>query len=233
MTSQLSIVAMHGWCGEQHSWDPWLPRWQARGWRWSCGERGYGQPTAQTPQWPEGDGLKLVIAHSLGPHLLPATLLEQADAVVLLTSFGRFVPNGREGRGLQSALAGMAEQLDGPRPEAMLQTFLQRVAAPEPAELLPATPASQPLPAAGLARLRSDLELLASTTNLPPGFPSAARVLLVQAGQDQIVVPAARLALEQELPQADVLNLAAAGHALLHTPVLSLVDAWLEGLLAP
>ena len=233
MTSRLCIVAMHGWCGDQRSWDPWLPRWQARGWRWSCGERGYGQQMPQPPQWPEGSGPRVVIAHSLGPHLLPTELLEQADAVVLLTSFGRFVPNGLEGRRLRTALAGMAEQLAGPRPEAMLQTFLQRVAAPQPAELLQPTPASQPLPAAGLARLRSDLELLAGTDKLPPGLPSAVQVLLVQAGQDQIVAPASRLALEQELPQADVLNLAAAGHGLLRTPVLGLVDAWLEGLTTP
>ena len=47
------------------------------------------------------------------------------------------------------------------------------------------------------------------------------------------MAPAARQALEQALPQADLLNLAAAGHALLRTPVLGLVEAWLEGLLSP
>jgi pimeloyl-[acyl-carrier protein] methyl ester esterase len=153
--------------------------------------------------------------------------------VVLLTSFGRFVPSGRDGRKLQVALAGMAAQLAGPQPQAMLQTFLQQVAAPEPAELLQTTPALDVLPPAGLERLQHDLDLLAGSSGLPAGFPTAARVLLVQAGGDQIVAPAARQELEQALPQADVITLSQAGHALLRTPVIKLVDAWLEGLLQP
>jgi pimeloyl-[acyl-carrier protein] methyl ester esterase len=233
MSTGLSLLAMHGWCGDQRSWTPWLPLWQARGWQWICGERGYGQQPPRQPSWPESDGRKVLIAHSLGPHLLPAELLAQADAVVLLTSFGRFVPSGRDGRKLQVALAGMAAQLAGPQPQAMLQTFLQQVAAPEPAELLQTTPALDVLPPAGLERLQHDLDLLAGSSGLPAGFPTAARVLLVQAGGDQIVAPAARQELEQALPQADVITLSQAGHALLRTPVIKLVDAWLEGLLQP
>jgi len=230
MSTNLSIVAMHGWCGDQRSWTPWLPLWQGRGWLWSCGERGYGHQPPRQPSWPTGDSRRVLIAHSLGPHLLPAELLAQADAVVLLASFGRFVPSGRDGRRLQAALAGMATQLAGPRPEAMLQTFLQQVAAPEPVEQLQASPAAEPLTAAGVTRLQRDLQLLANSNGLPPGFPSGARVLLVQAGCDQIVVPAARHDLEQALPQADVITLSRAGHALLRTPVLKVVDAWLEAL---
>ncbi len=233
MSSSLSILAMHGWCSDQRTWDPWLPLWQARAWSWSCGGRGYGQLPSQQPMWPQIDGPKVVIAHSLGPHLVPPELLAQADAVVLLTSFGRFVPDGREGRRIEAALAGMAEQLAGPQPQAMLHTFLQRVAAPDPVELLQTTPASEAMPAAGRAQLLQDLDRLARSRGLPAGFPSAARVLLVQAECDQIVAPEARRDLEQALPQADVLRLAAAGHALLRTPVLGLVTAWLEGLAGP
>jgi pimeloyl-[acyl-carrier protein] methyl ester esterase len=175
----------------------------------------------------------VLIAHSLGPHLLPPELLARADAVVLLTSFGRFVPSGRDGRKLQVALAGMAAQLAGPNPEAMLQSFLAQAAAPEPVELLQNTPALEVLAPAGRERLLRDLELLSGRSALPAGFPMAARVLLVQAGCDQIVAPAARQELEQALPQADVIALSQAGHALLRTPVIKLVDAWLEGLLQP
>ena len=225
-----SLVAMHGWCGDQRSWEAWLPHWQARGWKVSCGERGYGQQSPQQPSWPQAGGPKVVIAHSLGPHLLARELLEQADAVVLLTSFGRFVPPGREGRPLQIALQAMAHELAGNQPETMLQTFLQRVAAPQPVELLQTTPASSALGAGGLVQLQNDLALLSRSNGLPEGFPPGARVLLVQAGQDQIVVPAARQALEQALPHADVLTLAQAGHALLRTPVIGLVNAWIDGL---
>lgn len=233
MSDRLQLIAMHGWCGDQRSWDPWRIGWEQQGWSWCCGERGYGGLAPQQPTWRAEPGLKVVIAHSLGPHLLPAALLAEADAVVLLTSFGRFVPAGKAGRALQTALSAMAAQLAGPNPQAMLHTFLQRVAAPASAEALQATPAAEPLPAGGLARLQHDLKLLADSRALPAGFPSHAKVLLVQAGADQIVVPEARQLLELALPKADLLTFQAAGHALIGTPCLALVNAWLKALCCP
>ncbi|NDC34887.1 MAG: alpha/beta hydrolase [Synechococcaceae bacterium WB9_2_112] len=232
MTSERQLIAMHGWCGDSRSWDPWLPLWQSRGWRCSCGERGYGGLDAHQPGWSDVPGLKVVIAHSLGPHLLPASVLQAADALVLLTSFGRFVPAGREGKRVQAALAAMATQLRGPDPGAMLQAFLQQVAAPAAPELLQASPAREPLAPQGLDQLHSDLALIAGAQGLPDGFPSQAQVLLVQAGNDQIVHPTARRELEDTLPQADVLTLAGAGHGLIGTATVAMVNAWIEGLSA-
>lgn len=231
MTEALEIVAMHGWCGDRHSWDAWLPAWQARGWHWCCGERGYGGLEPLQPRWRDPQARKVVIAHSLGPHLLPAAVLNQADAVILLASFGRFVPEGRAGRAVQAALAGMARELWGAEPGAMLRQFLHLAAAPASPELLQSTPLQGELSAAGLQRLGDDLDLITASTDLPQGFPAQARVLLVQAGADQIVVPETRLALELCLPDADVLRLARAGHALIGMPVLPLVTAWIEQLL--
>jgi pimeloyl-[acyl-carrier protein] methyl ester esterase len=233
MSNGLQLIAMHGWCGDRRSWDPWLPIWQAHGWGYSCGERGYGSQAVVEPSWPAGTGPRVVIAHSLGPHLLPAAVLQQADALVLLTSFGRFVPPGREGRSLRSALEGMASALAGPNPSAMLQTFLQKVAAPAPPSLLQTTPAAEPLTGAGLRQLQEDLDLLSRTEALPAALPKRASILLVQAGADNIVAPEARQALEEELPGADVLTLRGAGHGLLGTPVQAMVMAWLEQLEQP
>jgi pimeloyl-[acyl-carrier protein] methyl ester esterase len=230
MSNTVQLIAMHGWCGDSRSWDPWLPIWQSQGWRCSCGERGYGHRAAVEPRWNDGPGIRVVIAHSLGPHLLPAAVLQQADAVVLLTSFAQFVPAGRDGRSLRAALDGMARELSGPDPGAMLQSFLQQVAAPAPPGLLQATPAAEPLCATGLQQLQEDLDLLARTEGLPEGFPSQAAILLVQAGADRIVAPQARLALEHALPSADVLTLRGAGHGLLGTPVVAMVMAWLKQL---
>ena len=230
---ELQLIAMHGWCGDSRSWDPWLPLWQRRGWHCSRGERGYGGLPPYQPAWAAVPGPKVVIAHSLGTHLMAPAVLEQADALVLLTSFGRFVPAGRDGRRVQAALEGMAAQLAGPDPAAMLQTFLQQVAAPEPAELLQATPATGALPPVGLERLQGDLALIAQSQRLPVDLAGHSHVLLVQAGSDQIVAPQARQALEQELPAADVLTLTGAGHGLVHTPVMAMVIAWLEALEQP
>lgn len=232
MNNGVQLVAMHGWCGDRRSWDPWLASWASHGWRWSCGERGYGDAEPCTPAWDGEPGLKLVIAHSLGPHLLPPALLAEADAVVLLTSFGRFVPEGRSGRAVRAALDAMARELAGDDPQGMLRTFLSRVAAPEPAASLQATPADGRLNASGLQRLSDDLSLIASSSDLPAGFPMQAPVLLVQAAADQIVPPESRQALQERLPQADVVTLAHAGHGLIGTPTLGLVNAWIAALLS-
>ena len=55
------------------------------------------------------------------------------------------------------------------------------------------------------------------------------RVLLVEAGADQIVASESSQALAASLPQADRVVLQGAGHCLLGTAALPMVLAWLEG----
>jgi pimeloyl-[acyl-carrier protein] methyl ester esterase len=226
----MQLIAMHGWAGDAQGWEPFQSAWEARGWTWQCGDRGYGPRPPQAVAWQSGEGLRVVIAHSLGPHLLPTAVLEQADAVVLLASFGRFVPAGRSGRHLRTAMAAMADQLAGSGADGMLQTFLERAAAPQSASLLPPGITSTPLAPAGRQRLDQDLALLAATKGLPEGFPAAARVLIVEGGDDQIVVPEARQLLREALPGADTLVLAGVGHCLLSPPLMTMVCGWMEGL---
>ncbi|MCS5691163.1 alpha/beta hydrolase [Cyanobium sp. FGCU-6] len=232
--SSLQVIAMHGWAGDGLGWDVLRRDLTAPGWHWSCGERGYGGRTPGLPAWAPS-GRRLLIGHSMGPHLLPPSLLAQAEAVVLLASFARFVPPGREGRRLQKALAGMAAQLEeGPeehesaqRAQQLLQTFLQQAAAPDPPELLPRGPASRPVGPEGRRRLRQDLDRLAASEDLPPGFPGAVPVLIVEGGADRIVGPEARALLRDRLPQAEVLSFEGAGHCLLQAPLASELRRWI------
>ena len=221
----LQLIAMHGWAGDQRGWAPFAAAAQARGWRWSSGERGYGALPPAMPNW-EGPVPKVVVAHSLGLHLVPAALLAQAEAVILLASFGRFVPEGAPGRRLRTALAGMAQALEGRGAEAMLQAFLSQAAAPTPADPRTLGIGDQPVPAAGRALLQSDLELLGQTGGLPDAFPPDARVLIVEAGCDRIVVPEARRELRHSLPNADLLHLAQAGHCLLNPGLIPMLMGW-------
>ena len=88
---------MHGWSGTASGWEPWRRQAEARGWGWCSGERGYGLAPPVLPDW-QPAGLRVLITHSMGVHLLPPALLAAAERVVLLAGFGRFVPPGREGR---------------------------------------------------------------------------------------------------------------------------------------
>lgn len=220
---------MHGWCGDHRNWAPFAAQALSRGWSWQSPDRGYGPCQVLAPAWP-GEGRRVLVAHSLGPHLLPAELLEQADAVVLLASFGRFVPHGPGGRRLRAALAGMARELQGARPEAMLQTFLEEAAAPQDISQLPSTILEAPLTTAGRQRLQQDLASLEATTGLPAGFPSHGPSLLVEAELDRIVLPEARQQLGLALPEADRIELAGCGHALLAEDLVDRVIGWIEEL---
>lgn len=222
----LQLIAMHGWAGDQRGWAPFAAAAAAQGWSWRSGERGYGGLTAEMPGW-EPTGRRVVVVHSLGLHLLPAELLAQADGVILLASFGRFVPEGAPARKLRTALAAMAHALAGDGADAMLREFLIQAAAPSPADSTSLGIGDQPVSAAGRTRLLLDLELLANTGGLPQAFPVAARVLIVEAGQDRIVVPEARQELRDALPDADLLHLAAAGHCLLNPGLVPMLMGWL------
>jgi pimeloyl-[acyl-carrier protein] methyl ester esterase len=228
------VIAMHGWAGDSLHWQRLAAPFEERGWRWRCGERGYGARPPHEPRW-QGEGRKVVIAHSLGPHLLPAAVWAAADAVVLLASFGRFVPPGPRGRRLRTALEGMAAALaEREAARAMLRRFQSEAVAPDPIEALVSGPAEGPLGPPQLERLRADLRVLERTTGLPEAVPAERPVLIVEAGDDRIVAPEARALLREALPHATHLLLPGAGHALLTAPLLEPLLAWLaSGRLPP
>ena len=101
----MQVLAMHGWAGQAGTWSHWRQRFEDGGAKWSSADQGYSGGETVAPAWPPGSGRNLLIAHSLGLHLLPAALLAQADAVVLLGSFSAFVPHGRAGRAVAVAVS--------------------------------------------------------------------------------------------------------------------------------
>lgn len=229
--NSVQVIAMHGWAGDSRCWRPWIEATKAPGWHWQCGERGYGELASFAPAWPDDlpeNALRVVIGHSLGPHLVASDVLRRADAVVLLASFGAFVPPDRAGQRVRAALHGMAAKLDSEsEAKEMLRKFLTNVAAPQPVDLLPQGPEGDIL---NLRQLRGDLDILRECKGLPRGFPNDARVLIIEAEEDRIVAPEARAMLRSELPDADVVCLEGAGHALLQTDVLAKAVAWAQAL---
>ena len=222
----LDLVAMHGWAGDQRAWEPWRQAAASRGWRLQTGERGYGRQAPHAPIWPGQGGAVLV--HSLGLHLVPAELWGQARAVVLLASFGTFVPPGPSGRRTRVALEARAARIRQGQLAPLLDEFLARAAAPARLDQLPAGVAQEGSDPAGVARLLEDLALLGRCDGLPEAFPRSVPVLIVEAGADEIVPAASRALLRQALPQADVWVLEGVGHSLLGTPLVEPVLDWLK-----
>lgn len=221
------VMAVHGWAGDSRAWQPWAEQAQARSWSFSAAERGYGRLPPHMPTWPDQAGQRVVIGHSMGPHLIPASLWAQATCVVLLASFAAFVPEGREGRSLRAALRAMEQRLSAGEATAMLRDFFRQAAAPYPPSALPPGPLEQGIDGPGLERLQQDLVQLGQTAGLPAGFPQAARLLIVEAADDQIVHPSSRAALRNALPGAEVWTLDRAGHCLLNADLPARVLAWI------
>ena len=220
---------MHGWGSDQRSWDGFEPHCQQRGWPLQRLDRGYGRYPEQRVSWlPQGK--RALLLNSLGSQLVPSEVLQQADAVVLLASFGSFVPQGAAGRPLQQALRLMDQRLEAGDLLGLFADFRHKVAEPQPIEALHPGVEDGPVSAEGLQRLRQDLELLRCCQSLPAAFPRQAAVLIVEALADAIVHPDSRAALRQELPQADLVELAGIGHGLLSPGLCEQVVAWLDAL---
>jgi pimeloyl-[acyl-carrier protein] methyl ester esterase len=223
----ITLLAMHGWGGDHRAWSPWAQAAAGRGWPLNTGERGYGRQAPLPAAW-RIQGRRALLVHSLGLHLVPPQVLAGAEAVVLLASFGRFVPERPQGRRGRQALAGMARRLRQGSVDALLRDFLAEAAAPDPVELLPAGPREDGVPPAGLERLLEDLDRLERCNGLPEGFPNEARVLVVEAGADRIVAPECRRQLVEALPAATHWPLEGAGHSLLRADLLGPVLDWLQ-----
>ena len=232
------VIAMHGWCGDSNTWQLWAHHFQAQNWLWQSNEQGYGALPPLRAEWhkepePQPEQRRVVIGHSLGPHLLASEVLAQATDLVLLASFGCFLPRGPANRALRTGLRGMQERLGSKDESTMLHAFLARAAQPSPARAMAAGPIHQGLCVNGRKQVQADLELLIKTDGLPAGLPTKARVLVVEAEQDAIVVPAARTCLIEDLLKH--LNnppchwkLPKAGHALLVPGLIERVHDWLE-----
>ena len=220
---------MHGWGSDQRNWDAFEPHCQQRGWPLQRLDRGYGRFPEQSANWlPQGR--RALLLSSLGSQLVPSELLQQAEAVVLLASFGRFVPQGAAGRPMQQALRLMDERLGSGDLLGLFADFRVKVAEPQPVEYLPPGIEDGPVSDLGLQRLRQDLELLGCCDGLPESFPKQAAVLIVEPTADTIVHPKSRAALREELPQAELLELAGVGHGLLSPGLCEQVLGWLDGL---
>ena len=232
------VIAMHGWSGDSHSWVSWIRHFNHHHWSWQSGERGYGKRQEHMPFWqddqePTERQRRAVIAHSLGPHLLPDAVLAHATDVVLLASFSRFVPQGAKGRALKTGLKGMRRCLGNDAEAKMLTNFLRRAAAPSPADGLPRGPIHEGLSHEGRQRLTDDLDQLIASAELPPGLQASSRVLVVEAEQDAIVVPAARQELRDAIQTrlqhpAEHWFMPGSGHALLVPDLLMRIQRWLD-----
>ena len=117
----IEVVAQHGWGFGAWCWDDWRAVMPA-GFVLHCLDRGYfGPATTNVPPRPQ-----ILIAHSLGLHLLAPDLAAGAIAIVILGGFRHFHPDDdRLARRSRHVVENMALRLER-EPWALLADFYAR-----------------------------------------------------------------------------------------------------------
>ncbi|MEM8605052.1 MAG: alpha/beta hydrolase, partial [Cyanobacteria bacterium P01_H01_bin.121] len=216
------------------AWQPWFERQQIE---FLCCDRGYfGTP--HYPDFAEAVAERWLLVHSYGLHLCPAKQLEQADRLIIFSSFLAFHPTELTAqRHSKRRVNAMVRQL--PRqPEAVLLQFWANTF--EPSEAAWANTDADYLPRANWSLLQQDLESLnvAGLQLDPQIWP--AKILILHGTEDRIVPLAMGQRLAELIKSQAVARephdsvqfqaLATVGHALplTHTAIAqTILEAWL------
>ena len=112
------IITMHGWAGDSNQWSNWEELFKCCDWKWQTAERGYKDISPHSPKWNhnlnKAELKRVAICHSLGSHLIDKQVLQLATHVVLINSFSRFIPSGKENRSITMALSRMMNAINTP-----------------------------------------------------------------------------------------------------------------------
>ena len=195
----VDVVAQHGWGFGAWCWDRWrdvLPV----GFALHCPDRGYFGPAVAVVARP-----RIVLAHSLGLHLLPSQLCAAAELIVVISGFRSFhSPCDRQARRSRRMVEQMIARLER-EPAALLADFYARCGVP------PDSRWPESIDADGLHR---DLQLLQESVLELAAIPAAAQVLILHGSRDRVVPVERAEELRELLPNSALAIVAEAGHAL-------------------
>ena len=208
----VDVVAQHGWGFGAWCWDRWrdvLPADFAL----HCPDRGYFGPAVAVAAQP-----RIVVAHSLGLHLLSPQLCEAAELIVIISGFRSFhSPCARQARRSRRTVEQMLARLER-EPAALLADFHARCGTPSDNRWSGAIDADG---------LRRDLQLLQESVLELSAIPTAAQVLILHGSRDRVVPVERAEELHESLPNSTLAIVAEAGHALPLTHVRACWE-WVE-----
>mgnify|MGYP001208571842 CR=1 FL=1 len=231
------VITMHGWAGDSNEWSNWIDLFKRCNWQWRNTERGYKNIGAHTPKWnnklKQNNLKRVAICHSLGSHLIDRKLLYSATHVVLINSFSRFIPSGKENRSITMALKKMKNAINTTNELSMLKKF--HVKAHKPNEINFESTHSNLLEISksGRLKLKKDLNLLINSDSLPSGLNAGTKVLVVNSELDYILPNQTKEKLANDLikyleSSPKIINLKDEGHTISKTKNIKKIKQWLE-----
>ena len=231
------IIATHGWAGDGQQWSNWEKIFKNCDWEWQTSERGYKDINPRTPQWnnksTQVELKRVAICHSLGLHLIAKEVLYSATHVVLINSFSRFIPSGKENRPIRLALNRMMNALNTPNEATMLRKFHTKAYKPNYIDVKSSESNLLHISGSGRLRLKNDLKLLMNSDSLPIGLNNSAKVLIVNSEQDYILANQTKEKLAEDLINhleavPKIINLQDEGHSITKIKNIKKVKHWLE-----
>ena len=231
------IIAMHGWAGDSNQWSDWIDIFQSSDWKWQTAERGYKNINSYNPQWNNSSnqiGIKKVaICHSLGSHIIDKNVLFSATHVVLINSFSRFIPCGKENRSVTIALNKMMNAINTLNEPSMLRKFY--IKSLKPNQINIESPESHILHVSDSGRLilESDLKLLIKSDSLPTGLNTKAKVIVINSSKDYILAKQTKEKLTEDLRNylevvPTIINFQDEGHSISKIKNIKKIKHWLE-----
>ncbi|MCU0527201.1 MAG: hypothetical protein MUF72_20520 [Elainella sp. Prado103] len=129
MKTITEIIAYHGWGFRADCWQAWQTQLMQQGYAWQSFDRGYFGSSHQPIFTPTAR--KIILVHSYGLHLCPIEQLQQADVLVIFSSFQAFHPvTERLRQRSQQVVERMIEQFQVD-PQQVLTQFYQNCYSPQ------------------------------------------------------------------------------------------------------
>ncbi len=231
------IIAMHGWAGDSNQWANWIDLFKCCNWDWQTAERGYKDISPLIPTWSQSlnqvELKRVAICHSLGSHLIDKYVLNSATHVVLINSFSRFIPSGKESRSVTIALNMMMNAINTPNEAAMLRKFHTKAYKPNCIDVESTKSNLLHISNSGRLRLKNDLRLLINSDSLPIGLNTNAKVLIINSKQDYILTNQTKAKLTEDLrnyleAEPTIINLPEEGHSISKIKNIKKIKHWLE-----
>ena len=231
------IIAMHGWAGDSKQWSNWEKIFKCCDWEWQTAERGYKAIKPHIPKWNHNSNQaelkRVAICHSLGSHLICKQVLESATHVVLINSFSRFIPSGKENRPVQMVLNKMMNLINTPNEAAMLRKFHVKAYKPNYIDVESIESHLLHISDSGRLRLKNDLTRLINSDSLPIGLNTHSNVLIVNSEQDYILANRTKAKLTEDLINhlesvPKIIKLQDEGHSITKIKNIKKIKHWLE-----
>ena len=231
------IIAMHGWAGDSNQWSNWEQIFKCCEWEWRNSERGYTAISPHIPKWNHNSNQvklkRVAICHSLGSHLIDKQVLYSATHVVLINSFSRFIPSGKENRPIKLALNRMMDAINTPNEASMLRKFHVKAYKPNHIDADSIESNLINISDLGRVKLKKDLKLLIDSDSLPIGLNTLANVLIVNSEEDNILANQTKAKLAEDLRKhlkflPKIINLQDEGHSITKIKNIKKIKHWLE-----